>query len=90
MHISSQSGFYFVVTARSKLIIFMHLLFYQERCYMIICFFSSYSCPRGRSHVRLVYAFQNRWKTNSHFDLGLLLFVITLVIFSSTGFILCM
>ena len=53
-----------------------------------MCFFLSYNYPRGRFHISLVYAFRSRWKTNSNFDLRLLLFVMTSIIFSFTRFIL--
>ena len=96
MHFSSQCSLYFVVTARSKFIIIVLVLEKKNALYdyiVFLLFFLSYNCPRCRFHISLVYAFRSRWKTNSHFDLRLLLyifllFVMTFIIFYSTRFIL--
>ena len=81
---------YFVLTARSKLIISLISLSYKKIVivFFIFLFVLSHNCARGRFHLSLVDAFQSRLKTNSHFDLRLLLFVMTLIISSITRFII--
>ena len=54
----------------------------------LVAFFLSHSCHKGRFHISIAYAFRSSWKRNSYFDLKLLLFVMTLIIFSFTRFIL--
>ena len=83
MHISSQSSLYFVATTRSKFITFLLLLLYQKALYeyMDLFFHFFLHITAGRFHISLAYAFRSRWKTNSHFDLRPLLFVMTLIIF---------
>ena len=81
-----------ILTARSIFIIFLLLLFYQRSVILLYCIvvvvFLSHNCPIGRFHIGLVQAFRSRWETNSQFDLRHLLFVMTLIIFSFTRFIL--
>ena len=68
----------------------MLLLYNTRDAYLFVAmhYIYIYNCPRDRFNISLVYAFRSRWKTNSHFDLGLLLFVMTLIFLYFIRFIL--